>query len=251
MTTPRVDESQTTPTAWVDLLDEHDHDLRRVRLYWRRGGGRYRPLVRPDVDVAALENAPLADWEANELPEAAPMWVIEPGESPDERRHRIKALADHFWRLAVEWTRYNGPICDLQLRGLADGNAILFEVGKRCNLARPVAEPTPPPAPTAPTVPTGEGLTTLERDREREFAASREARLNADVTLIHRTYGELLTSLKRERDEAVKVAQDSTRMAPNLFGAATDMLKDSIGFQREHVQELLEHATGHGNSHFP
>ena len=78
----------------------------------------------------------------------------------------------------------------------------------------------------------------------REFAASREARLNADVTLIHRTYGELLTSLKRERDEAVKVAQDSTRMAPNLFGAATDMLKDSIGFQREHVQELLEHATG-------
>ena len=240
MTTGRIDESQTTPTVWVDLLDEHDHDLTRVRLLWRRGGGRYRPMVRPDVDVAALEDASMSDWEAQELPEARPAWVVETHESPEERHRRLKAIADHFWRLAVEWTRYHGPICDLQLRGYAEGDAILFEAGKRCNLVREQQPVDPAPAP----MPKAEGVHAREIEREREFAAAREARMSADVHLIHRTYADLLGSLKRERDDAIKVAQDSARMAPNLFGAATDMLKDSIDFQRDHVRQLIENATG-------
>ncbi len=68
--------------------------------------------------------------------------------------------------------------------------------------------------------------------------------MSADVHLIHRTYADLLGSLERERDDAIKVAQDSARMAPNLFGAATDMLEDSIDFQRDHVRQLIENATG-------
>lgn len=239
MTTGRVDESQTTPSVWVDLLDEHDHELRRVRLMWRRGGGRYRPLVRPGIDPADLEHAPLADWETHELPAACPHWVVEPNETPDERRRRLKLLADHFWRLGVQWTRDHGPICDLQLRGYTDGDAILFEAGKRCNLAS--EQPAEPPTPFATS---SEGLSPREREREREFTAAREARLLADVGQIHRTYGDLLGSLKQERDDAIRTLQESTRTIPSLFGAATDAIKDSIGFQKEHVRDLIANASG-------
>ncbi len=236
MMTGRIDESLTTPSAWVDLLDEYDHELRRVRLFWRRGGGRYRPVVRPDVDLAALENAPLSEWEAHEYPEACATWIVAANETAEQRRARLRKIADRFWQLAVEWTRANGPICDLQLRGYAADSEQLFESGKRCNLPRD-------PDPAEPRA-ASEELAAIEREREREFERRREARLMGDVHQIHHTYGDLLGSLKAERDEAVRTVLDVTRTLPSLFGSATDSVRDVLSFQREHTRETVANASG-------
>ncbi|MFV8750352.1 hypothetical protein ACNOYE_07360 [Nannocystaceae bacterium ST9] len=237
-----MDELTAPPSAWVDALDEHDGDLFRLRLYWRRGGGRYRPLVRPGVDLEALEDAPMADWESNELPGAHPEWdPPDPQESVEEKRIRIRRAAEHFWRLAVEWTRAHGPICDLQLRGYSNEGEVLFEEGKRCNLARPRrssgdANPLP--------VERERVERDREHERERDFQARRESRLMADVHQIHHTYGDLLGSLKRERDEAMTVTQETVRLVPDLFAAASKVIHESLEQHREQVRETLDSANG-------
>jgi len=43
----------------------------------------------------------------------------------------------------------------------------------------------------------------------------------AGVHQIHHTYGDLLGSLKRERDEAMTVTQETVRLMPDLFAAAS------------------------------
>lgn len=248
----RMDESTTSPSAWVDALEEHDAELARVRLMWRRGGGRYRPMVRPDVDPNDLEEAPMSDWDANELPDAHPEWSgPNPLESVEQARARVRKMGAHFWRLALDWTRANGPICDVQLRGYTSDGGVLFEEGKRCNLA----------AGSRRSTSASEGLPVVERERvehrreptehererlehERDFQARREARLMADVHQIHHTYGDLLGSLKRERDEAMGLTQETIRLVPDLFAEASKVIRDSLDHHRAQVRETVANATG-------
>lgn len=240
----RMDDSLDPPSAWVDVLEDFDAELVRVRLLWRRGGGRYRPMVRPDVDPETLEKAPMSDWDANELPGAHPQWPIhDPGESEDEARTRVRRMAGHFWRLAVEWTRAHGPICDLQLRGYARDGAVLFEEGKRCNLAAGSRRATSASVGPLPVEREHE-RERIESEREREFQARRETRLLADVHQIHRTYGDLLGSLKRERDEAMNVTQETVRLVPDLFADAARVIRESLDLHREHVRESSQNANG-------
>ena len=229
-----------------------DAELARVRLMWRRGGGRYRPMVRPDVDPNDLEEAPMSDWDANELPDAHPEWSgPNPLESVEQGRARVRKMGAHFWRIALDWTRANGPICDVQLRGYTRDGGVLFEEGKRCNLA----------AGSRRSTSASEGLPVVERERvehrreptehererlehERDFQARREARLMADVHQIHHTYGDLLGSLKRERDEAIGLTQETIRLVPDLFAEASKVIRDSLDHHRAQVRETVANATG-------
>ncbi|MFV8755749.1 hypothetical protein ACNOYE_34795 [Nannocystaceae bacterium ST9] len=238
MNTTKVDESRATPSAWVDVLDEHDGELSRVRLFWRRGKSRYRPLIRADIDPAELERAPMSEWDAYELAEGNLLWITEPNERAEERRRRLKTLAAHFWGLSVGWTESHGPVCDFQLRGYGDDNAILFEVGKRCHLGRK-------PAAAADEGETDdETLPVDERERDREFLRRREDRLIGDFDQVHRTYAELLGRLAKERNDAVSTTQDVSRLAPTLLSSTGEILKDAIAYQREHVTNLLDQASG-------
>ncbi len=237
MNSQKVDEPPYPPNAWVDALHDHDRELTRVRLFWRRGKSRYRPLVRPEIDIAELEQAPLSAWDSRELPESNLVWTVELDETPESRTRRLEKLARHFWNLAVEWTREHGPVCDFQLRGFGDDQGIVFEVGKRCHLGR--------------TRGTGaervesddEPVVVDERERDREFKR-REDRLLGDFDQVHRTYGDLLGRLARERNEAVSTTQETTRITPTLLSSAGEILKDAIAYQREHVANLLDQASG-------
>jgi len=236
--TQKIDEARATPSAWVDTLDEHDQELGRVRLFWRRGKSRYRPLVRPDIDPAELENAPMSDWESHELADSNLIWVLEPDERAEDRRHRLKRLANHLWGLAVHWTERNGPVCDFQLRGYGDDDEILFEVGKRCHLGRRFVT-TPTTEPESDDEPAFDG-----RELEREFMRRREDRLVGDFDQVHRTYADLLARLAKERDEAVSTTQETSRITPTLLSSTGEILKDAIAYQREHVTRLLDQASG-------
>jgi hypothetical protein len=209
-------------------------------------------MVRPDVDPNDLEEAPMSDWDANELPDAHPEWSgPNPLESVEQARARVRKMGAHFWRLALDWTRANGPICDVQLRGYTRDGGVLFEEGKRCNLA----------AGSRRSTSASEGLPVVERERveprreptehererlehERDFQARREARLMADVHQIHHTYGDLLGSLKRERDEAMGLTQETIRLVPDLFAEASKVIRDSLDHHRAQVRETVANATG-------
>ncbi|MFV8751386.1 hypothetical protein ACNOYE_12650 [Nannocystaceae bacterium ST9] len=72
----------------------------------------------------------------------------------------------------------------------------------------------------------------------------REDRLLGDFDQVHRTYGDLLGRLARERNEAVSTTQETARITPTLLSSAGEILKDAIAYQREHVANLLDQASG-------
>src|SRR5690606_12137186 len=106
-----------TPPEWADILREHDHKLTRVRMLWRRGGGRYRPLVPVNLALEDLEALEFEDWEELELDETHFEWSTPIEETRDEREHRLADAARELWAVAMTWTRAKGPVCDFQLRG--------------------------------------------------------------------------------------------------------------------------------------
>ncbi len=63
-----------TPPEWADTLRKHDHELTRVRLLWRRGGGWYRPIVPVNLALEDLEVLEFEDWEELELDESHFEW---------------------------------------------------------------------------------------------------------------------------------------------------------------------------------
>jgi hypothetical protein len=251
MSSLKMEESRTTPAAWVDMLDENDADLARVRLLWRRGKGRYRPLVRDGIDPTELENASSTDWDACELPDSNLVWAVESGERPDARRRRLKHIATQLWTVAQHWARDRGPVIDFQLRGYGDDGGILFEVGKRYKNGNGNGNGNGHARRSRDEDETEldvdderERERDRERDREREFVRRREDRLLGDFDQLHRTYAELLTRLARERNEAMTTTQETTRVTPNLLTSAGEILKDAIEYQRTQVTNLLDQASG-------
>ncbi len=237
MNPQKVDEARTPPNVWIDVLDEYDRELTRVRLYWRRGKSRYRPLLRAGADPGELENAPMSMWDSRELAESNLVWVIEADETPENRVRRLEKLATHFWNLAVEWTKLYGPVCDFQLRGYGEDQGILFEIGKRCHLGHTRGAGAEGGA-------TDEPVPADEHDRDREFMRRREDRLLGDFDQVHRTYGGLLGRLERERNEALETTQETSRITPTLLSSAGELLKDAVKYNRESVDRLLDQATG-------
>jgi hypothetical protein len=244
-----VEATPVPPIAWVDMLDEHDAELSRVRLLWRRGKGRYRPILRGDIDPATLENASMADWDGHELPEANLTWFVEQGEAAADRRRRVKKLARHFWTVATTWAHHHGPIIDAQLRGYNEEGGIVFEVGKRCNVSdegkprRGPADDTEDDDEDEPRVAnSNEYLGDFSPDRERARILERELgrqhrTLLGEIEQLHRSYGELL-------QRAVTNTQETTRITPALLNSAGDILKDAIAYQREQVTNIIDQASG-------
>ncbi|PRP96096.1 hypothetical protein [Enhygromyxa salina] len=128
-------QSTQTPSEWVDIFAEHDDALVRVRILWRRGGGRYRPIVPVNLTLEDLEVLDFEEWEDLELPETNFDWSVPVDEHPDARERRLADNARELWAVAVLWSRAKGPVCDFQLRGYGSDDEILFEDGKRCNLS--------------------------------------------------------------------------------------------------------------------
>jgi hypothetical protein len=249
MRSKKVDANASVPTAWVDLLDEHDAELGRVRLFWRRGKGRYRPILRDGIDPAGLENASMADWDAQELPETNLVWFVENDETAADRRRRVKKLAQHFWSVATQWAHRHGPIIDAQLRGYNGDGAIMFEAGKRCNVAdatksrRGVGEDADEDDDDDPRVASStDHLGDFSPDRERARLLERElARqhktLLGEIEQLHRSYGDLL-------QRAAATTQETTRVTPALLSNAGDILRDAIAYQREQVANMIDQSTG-------
>ena len=61
------------PPEWAELFAEHDDALTRVRMLWRRGGGRYRPLVPVNLALEDLEALDFEEWEEMEMDEGEAM----------------------------------------------------------------------------------------------------------------------------------------------------------------------------------
>ena len=225
-------ESQLPPREWVDLLGEHDGNLERVRMLWRRGSGRYRPLVSWNVDLDDLEDQPLAEWEALELDEGHRRW--EPGpddETARDRKARLVRAAGEFWALARRWSEAKGPNMHFQLRGYGGQNEVLFEKGKQIDVSS--ASERVDGEPSRPT----------ERDtdaRQRE----RESRLEDDYQLLRRNLRELADNAVQERNWAIHTTQETTRVVPTLIASTGDILRDALGLQRESVDRLLEQQSG-------
>ena len=218
-----------TPPEWIDLFAEHDDDLTRVRMLWRRGGGRYRPLVPVNLALEDLETLDFEDWEDLELPETHFEWAVPLDEGPDDRQRRHAEAARELWAVAVLWTRAKGPVCDFQLRGYVGDEAIAFEDGKRCNLS-------------------GEQSRYDDNERERRPVDDAVRAMISDERAawlqMDRVKDGLINRLTDDREKLFTHLDRTTAAAPELIGHARDVLERAIDFQQKHFEEYMSRAGG-------
>lgn len=228
------------PPEWVSLLDEHEDELVRVRLLWRTGSSKYRPVVPITADFESLESASDNAWEALELNDTHFNWLRTEGESPSERQGRLEGAASRLWNFSRRFARALDQRCDFQLRGYGNDDEVLFESGARFNPnTNPVrsegdgedrsASPhTPPPGPTAGAVPPAWSRTSLEEEERR----------------IHGLKDELIKRLTEERNRTDEDFRNLSQQSPTLITHAGEILKEAIGYQARVVEELVSQRTG-------
>jgi hypothetical protein len=218
-----------TPPEWAELFSAHDTNLTRVRMLWRRGGGRYRPLVPVNLALEDLEALDFEEWEDLELPETHYEWAVPTSETPDQRERRLAETSRELWAVAVHWTRAKGPVCDFQLRGYGGDENILFEDGKRCNLS-------------------GEQSRYDDSERERPPADEAMRAMIIDERAawlqLDRVKDGLVGRLTEDREKLFGHLDRTTRAAPELIGHARDVLERAIEFQQRHFEEYMSRAGG-------
>ena len=219
-----------TPPEWIDLFAEHDDDLHRVRMLWRRGGGRYRPLVPVNLALEDLERLDFDEWEELEMDETHFEWSVPLDESPDTCERRHADMARDLWAVAVLWTRAKGPVCDFQLRGYGSDEEILFEDGKRCNLSGEQSRYDD--SSERERAPIDEALRGLISDE-------RAAWLQMD-----RVKDGLVSRLVDDREKLFGHLDHTTAAAPELIGHARDVLERAIDFQQRHFEDYMSRASG-------
>jgi hypothetical protein len=219
------------PREWVELLQMHDLELNRVRMLWRRGAGRYRPMVAPsgpDFDEGELDG---------ELAETHFDWHPRDRESVHERRDRVAQTVERLWNLALEWTATHGPTCDYKLLGWDQNDESLFESGCRCVLPDEFAEEeedvdeeddVPPSPRTTSAPPSREGF----------------GNIRASWQHLDGLKDSFIERLTQDRNWSFDTAQQAMDVAPNLLTRASEILKDTITFQREEVAHLRDRSTG-------
>jgi hypothetical protein len=227
---PQKETSTERPTDWVNLLLDHDEQLERVRMLWRRGGGAYRPMVPFDAAIDRLQTE--SDWDRLELGETHFMWTQDSGMGPTERRESIEAIVDDLWEIAVNWTRTRGVWCDFQLHGFDVDNHVLFEQGRRLYLTL-----------VSPHQTTGQSAdqeSTEPKVSRREFDWRLEQRLD-----------KLLDRFTEERDksatnarESLDAAKEAIEATPQLFSTAREVLCETIDYQRQQFEHLRSQGSG-------
>ena len=224
MTTKMRSVDSAPPAEWIDNLDLHDEELTRVQLLWRRGSGRYRPLVESAADLDSLERAPLSDWEAIELPETHFRWTTVAGEDLDTRRERIHDAARDLWEQVRRWVRRMESRCDFKLLGFGRDNAVLFESSRRLEHEVP------------------------ERGRDRDEmdpGVSRDgAALDERWDRLDRTKDDLIKWLVEERNTSFGMAQKASAAAPEMIASTRAILERAIDYQAEQVRGLIDQSTG-------
>jgi hypothetical protein len=218
-----------TPPEWAELFSTHDASLTRVRMLWRRGGGKYRPLVPVNLALEDLEALDFEEWEDLELPETHFEWAVPTSEGPDGRQRRLAETARELWAVAVHWTRAKGPVCDFQLRGYGGDENILFEDGKRCNLS-------------------GEQSRYDDGDRERppvdEAVRAMIIDERAAWLQMDRVKDGMVSRLTDDRDKLFGYLERATRSAPDMIDRARDVLERAIDFQQRKFDEHMNRAGG-------
>ena len=218
-----------TPSQWVELFSTHDAELIRVRMLWRRGGSRYRPLVPLNLALEELEQLDFDQWEELELPETHFEWATVEKEGDDERSHRVAATARELWSLAVAWTSAKGPVCDFQLRGYGPQDEILFEDGRRCNLSGERARYDDDD---------DRGTSNLGDALRRHLNDERSSWQSID-----RVKDSLLTRMTSEREKLFSSLEQSTNAAPALIERIHELFDTAISYQQ---RTYHEHMTGAG-----
>ncbi|NVB40340.1 hypothetical protein G6O69_37235 [Pseudenhygromyxa sp. WMMC2535] len=216
MATRRPD-AKTVPSEWIDLLVEHDVDLIRVRVLWRRGRARYRPMVSLSVDLEALEGASMNEWERHELEETNLAWTPLRGEGEDDPREHAQKWGESSWRLCERWARSLGCACDFRLRGYGADGQVLFESGRRILVAADEPDET--------------------RARDRGLLDEGFDKLDDKKTAM-------LHWLAERAERSFAMAQDASGAAPQLIGSARVILEQAIDYQNEQVRGLIDLHSG-------
>jgi hypothetical protein len=218
-----------TPPEWADTFREHDHELTRIRMLWRRGGGRYRPIVPVNLALEDLEALDFEEWEELELDETHFEWSTPINETADERERRLAEAARELWAVAMAWTRAKGPVCDFQLRGYGSGDEIAFEDGKRCNLS-------------------GEHSRHDDSGQERAtIDDTMRAMIGDERTAWHqmdRLKDAHITRLTTDSERLLANLERTTATAPRLIQDAREILEDAIEFQQKHFEDYVGRAGG-------
>jgi hypothetical protein len=226
----RKREPTQTPPEWFDLFRQHDDEMVRVRLLWRRGGGRYRPVVPINLALEDLENAPFEEWEEYEIRETHYDWATMPGEGYPERDSRIDEAARAMWAAAVTWTRAKGPVCDFQLRGYGSQGEILFEDGKRCNLSGERSRYEDDPV---------ERVGAVDETVRRLMSDERSSWRHLD-----QVKDGLITRMADERGRLFDNLERASSAAPAIIGNIHRLLDRAIEFQKESVEKYIDKESG-------
>jgi hypothetical protein len=225
----RKREPTQTPPEWFDLFREHDDQLVRVRLLWRRGGGRYRPIVPINLALEDLDNASFEEWEDFELRESHFDWATVDGENMVERDRRIEEVARELWAVAVAWTRAKGPVCDFQLRGYGSQGEILVEDGKRCNLSGERTRYEDDPAERSGVDETVRRLMGDERSAWRHLDQVKDS---------------LIGRLTEERGRLFDNVERASSAAPAVISNVHHLLDRAIEFHQRSVDDYVSRAGG-------
>ncbi|NVB38214.1 hypothetical protein G6O69_37990 [Pseudenhygromyxa sp. WMMC2535] len=211
----------SAPNEWIDALVAHDEQLLRVRLLWRRGSSRYRPMVSPALDLSEFEGAPVRTWEGFELSDTHFEWPPGEDEDPQELREQARLIVEGLWRRCVHWARGLDSRCDFQLRGYGEDGAVLFEVSRRVEGGR------------GPSEEMGEEEHSPPQDR-----------FGDDFERINAIKDELLLKLTEERNHSFSLAQKASAAAPELISSTRAILERAIEYEQEQVRGLLDQHTG-------
>lgn len=217
-----------TPPEWADIFREHDHELTRIRMLWRRGGGRYRPIVPVNLALEDLEALDFEEWEELELDETHFEWSTPTNETHDDRERRLAEAARELWAVAMAWTRAKGPVCDFQLRGYGSGDEIVFEDGKRCNLSGEQSR-----------YDDGQERATVDDTLRAMMGDERNAWQQMD-----RLKDAFINRLTSDSERLNRDLERTTAAAPRLIEDARDILERAIEFQQKHFEDYVSRAGG-------
>lgn len=210
-------------------LPAHDQELIRVRMLWRRGGGRYRPIVPVNLALEDIEGLEFEDWEELELDETHFDWFVPVDETPDDRERRLAEAARELWAIAIAWTRAKGPVVDFQLRGYGRDDEIVFEDGKRCNLSGEHSRYDD----------TGHERPTLDDTMRAMIGDERGAWHQMDK--VKDTH---IGRLTNEREQLFGHLEKTIGAAPRLIEDARGILERAIEFQQRHFDDYVARAGG-------
>lgn len=227
-TTTTTTDRKRPPTAWVERLLEHDASLSRVRLVWRTGRAKYRPIVSLDTDLDELEAGPEDEWATHELPSTHFQWLGD--DDPDADPYpRVSEAARQLWRIAVRWAHILDRCCDFQLRGYDDGDELLFEAARRYSPHRDDGETRGAGGPEVPP-------RAVDDERASKYEANRDR--------LDERKDSLIEWLASQHGDAVEMAHQAASAAPEILGRTGDILGRAIDYQAANVQQLIDQRTG-------